>query len=83
MEPKERIFSSAEVASSHIKIDGILRIISIISAFIFWYLIAITLLLLLVSGALPYSSFLSFAQACIAIGLLPIPAVVVTRKFFE
>ena len=65
------------------KIDGVLSIAAIISAFIFWYLIAIGLLVLHIGGVLPYSSLLSFAQVATAAGLLPIPVALGTWKVLE
>ena len=53
MEPKPRTLSLPEAAIAHVKIDGILRLVAIVSAFTFWYSVAIVLFLLHVAGILP------------------------------
>ena len=83
MEPKPRTFLSAEAATAHVKIDGMLRLAAILSALILWYAVAIVLLLLHVAGVLPSSSLLSLAQVSTASGLLPIPAALATWKALE
>ena len=83
MEPKPRDLSCKEAAVAHTKIDGLLRLIAIISAFVFWYFTAIALLVLYVSRALSYSSLLSLSQAVSTAGLLPIPVALATWKVFE
>lgn len=83
MEPKPRMFSSAEAATAHVKIDGMLRLAAILSALILWYAAAIVLLLLHVAGVLPSSSLLSLSQVATAAGLLPIPVALATWKVLE
>ncbi|MBZ0256009.1 hypothetical protein K8I31_08105 [bacterium] len=83
MEPAPRTFASTEAATAHVKIDGVLRIVAIVCAFMFWYSVAIVLLLLHVSGVLPSSSLLPFAQVASAAGIAPIPVSLATWKILE
>lgn len=83
MDPKPRSFSCTEAAAAHVKIDGLLRLVATITAFLFWYAVAIVLVLLGAFGFLPYSSLLSPFQALSAVGLAPIAVALASRRAFE
>jgi hypothetical protein len=83
MEPKTTYVSSFEIGALVVKHNGLIRLSAIVSAFMFWYLTAIVVLVLCTTGVLPYSSLLSFGQVVSAIGLIPIPVAVATWRVFE
>jgi hypothetical protein len=83
MSQHTRSAASVEGGILATKIDGVLRLAAILSAFILWYLVAIVLLVLHSAGVLPGSSLVSFAQAATTAGLAPIPVALATWKFFE
>jgi hypothetical protein len=82
MEPKPR-YMSRDAAILTVKVEGLLRLVAIISAFMFWYLTAILLLFFYTSGILPPLTLLSVGQAALAVGLAPIPVALATWKAFE
>ena len=79
----DRFSQTIEGGVIAVKIDGVLRLAAIITAFMFWYSIAIILLVLFLSGVLHYSSLLSLAQVLSTLGFLPIPVALATWKVFE
>ncbi len=83
MVSKERVLSSVEVATAHVKIDGLLRLISITLAFVFWFLMAAIILFCYFYGSLTLFALEQTFQIVTAIGLSPILLVVLTWRTFE
>lgn len=83
MDTHTRNAASVEGGILATKVDGVLRIAAILTAFMFWYSVAIVLLLLFIAGVLPYSSLLSLGQAVTTAGLAPIPVALGTWKVLE
>lgn len=75
--------SSGEISILLLRSNAILRLVSITSAFVFWFLVSLLCFVLYLHNLFPYTLLLPYAQAVSLIGLSPIAAAALTWKFFE
>ena len=75
--------SSVEIGYLMTHACGMIRVVSIVSAFVFWSLISLLCLVLYLHNLFPYKLLLPYGQALALIGVSPLAAAVLTWKFFE
>ena len=83
MSDKVTNVSSLEIGYLLTSHCGMIRLISIVSSFVLWFLVSLLCLVLYLHNLLPYNVLLSYAQAVSLIGLSPIAAAALTWRFFE
>jgi hypothetical protein len=79
---RERTFSTPESAIAHVKIDGMVQLLAIISAVTLWCLAALVLAILYIYKIVGIPQLSQFFQALTLVGLAPIAAAGLSYRLF-